>query len=46
MRYAVVVKPGLSPCVLIWIDTNQGVYGLGSTRHFLALENHSLDVPF
>ena len=29
MRYAVVVKPGPSPCVLIRIDTNQGVYGLG-----------------
>src|ERR1039458_8545517 len=32
MRYAVVVKPGPSPCVLIRIDTNQGVYGLGGVR--------------
>ena len=32
MRYAVVVKPGPSPCVLIRIDTNQGVYGLGEVR--------------
>ncbi len=32
LRYAVVVKPGPSPCVLIRIDTNQGVYGLGEVR--------------
>src|SRR5947208_14827138 len=32
VRYAVVVKPGPSPCVLIRIDTNQGVYGLGEVR--------------
>ena len=32
MRYAVLVKPGPSPCVLIRIDTNQGVYGLGEVR--------------
>src|SRR3984957_297251 len=32
MRYAVVVKPGPSPCVIIRIDTNQGVYGLGEVR--------------
>jgi L-alanine-DL-glutamate epimerase-like enolase superfamily enzyme len=32
MRYAVVVKPGPSPCVLIRIDTNQGVSGLGEVR--------------
>ncbi|UWZ81933.1 mandelate racemase/muconate lactonizing enzyme family protein [Occallatibacter riparius] len=32
MRYAVVVKPGPSPCVLIRVDTNQGVYGLGEVR--------------
>jgi len=32
MRYAVVVKPGPSPCVLIRIDTNQGAYGLGEVR--------------
>ena len=32
MRHAVIVKPGPSPCVLIRIDTNQGVYGLGEVR--------------
>ena len=32
MRYAVIVKPGPSPCALIRIDTNQGVYGLGECR--------------
>src|ERR1700728_1610294 len=32
MRYATIVKPGPSPCVLIRIDTNQGVYGLGEVR--------------
>jgi L-alanine-DL-glutamate epimerase-like enolase superfamily enzyme len=32
MRYAVIVKPGPSPCVLIRIDTNQGVSGLGEIR--------------
>jgi hypothetical protein len=32
MRYAIVVKPGPSPFVLIRIDTNQGVYGLGEMR--------------
>ena len=32
MRYAVVVKPGPSPCPIIRIDTNQGVYGLGEVR--------------
>ena len=32
MRYAVIVKPCPSPCVLIRIDTNQGVYGLGEVR--------------
>jgi hypothetical protein len=29
---AVVVKPGPSPCPIIRIDTNQGVYGLGEVR--------------
>ena len=29
MRYAIIVKPGPSPCPIIRIDTNQGVYGLG-----------------
>src|ERR1700723_1530163 len=32
MRYAIIVKPGPSPCVIIRIDTNQGVYGLGEVR--------------
>ena len=32
MRYAIVVKPGPSPCALIRIDTNQDVYGLGEVR--------------
>ncbi|MEG9436326.1 mandelate racemase/muconate lactonizing enzyme family protein [Edaphobacter sp. HDX4] len=32
MRYAIITKPGPSPCPLIRIDTNQGVYGLGEVR--------------
>ena len=32
MRYCVIVKPGPSPCPIIRIDTNQGVYGLGEVR--------------
>ncbi|MFP5204083.1 MAG: mandelate racemase/muconate lactonizing enzyme family protein, partial [Acidobacteriota bacterium] len=32
LRYALVVKPGPSPCPIIRIDTNQGVYGLGEVR--------------
>ena len=32
MRFAVVKKPGPSPCPIIRIDTNQGVYGLGEVR--------------
>ena len=32
MRYAIIVKPGPSPCPVIRIDTNQGVYGLGEVR--------------
>jgi L-alanine-DL-glutamate epimerase-like enolase superfamily enzyme len=32
MRYTVVVKPGPSPCPIIRIDTNQGIYGLGEVR--------------
>ena len=32
MRYAIMVKPGPSPCPIIRIDTNQGVYGLGEVR--------------
>ena len=32
LRYTIVVKPGPSPCPIIRIDTNQGVYGLGEVR--------------
>ncbi len=32
MRVATVVKPGPSPCPIIRLDTNQGVYGLGEVR--------------
>src|SRR5260370_21058806 len=32
MRYTVIKKPGPSPCPIIRIDTNQGVYGLGEVR--------------
>ena len=32
LRVATVVKPGPSPCTIIRIDTNQGVYGLGEVR--------------
>src|SRR6202000_2664949 len=32
MRYAIIVKPGPSPCPIVRIDTNQGVYGLGEVR--------------
>ena len=32
MRYTVVKKPGPSPCPIIRIDTNQGVYGIGEVR--------------
>ncbi len=32
LRYTVVRKPGPSPCPIIRIDTNQGVYGLGEVR--------------
>ena len=32
LRYAVVVKPGPSPCPIIRIDTNQGVSRLGEVR--------------
>jgi L-alanine-DL-glutamate epimerase-like enolase superfamily enzyme len=32
MRYAIIVKPGPSPCPIIRIGTNQGVYGLGEVR--------------
>src|SRR5208283_5158874 len=32
LRVATVVKPGPSPCPIIRIDTNQGIYGLGEVR--------------
>src|SRR5205814_10346576 len=32
LRVATVVKPGPSPCPLIRIDTDQGVYGIGEVR--------------
>ena len=32
LRVAVVTKPGPSPCPIIRLDTNQGVYGLGEVR--------------
>jgi L-alanine-DL-glutamate epimerase-like enolase superfamily enzyme len=32
LRIATVVKPGPSPCPIIRLDTNQGVYGLGEVR--------------
>ncbi len=32
LRYAVITKPGPSPCAIIRLDTNQGVYGLGEVR--------------
>ena len=32
LRIATVVKPGPSPCTIIRLDTNQGVYGLGEVR--------------
>lgn len=32
LRVANVVKPGPSPCPIIRVDTNQGVYGLGEVR--------------
>ena len=32
LRVATVVKPGPSPCTIVRLDTNQGVYGLGEVR--------------
>ena len=32
LRVATVVKPGPSPCTIVRVDTNQGVYGLGEVR--------------
>src|SRR5258708_40182734 len=49
MRYAIIVKPRPSPCPIIRIDTNQGVYGLGQVRdvggpqNAMGLENLIVD---
>ncbi len=32
LRIATIVKPGPSPCTILRLDTNQGVYGLGEVR--------------
>src|SRR5579885_1085589 len=32
LRVATVKKPGPSPCTIVRVDTNQGVYGLGEIR--------------
>jgi L-alanine-DL-glutamate epimerase-like enolase superfamily enzyme len=32
LRVCTIVKPGPSPCSIVRIDTNQGVYGLGEVR--------------
>ncbi len=32
LRVATIRKPGPSPCTIIRLDTNQGVYGLGEVR--------------
>src|SRR5256714_7442902 len=32
LRVATIIKPGPSPCPIIRIDTDQGVYGLGEVR--------------
>ncbi len=32
LRVATVQKPGPSPCTIVRLDTNQGVYGLGEVR--------------
>src|SRR3974390_3932190 len=32
LRVATTAKPGPTPCTIIRIDTNQGVYGLGEAR--------------
>ena len=46
MRYAVVVKPGPSPCVIIRIDTNQGVSRTGrSARYRRAAVRHGAEEP-
>ena len=37
LRVATVVKPGPSPCPIIRVDTNQGVYGLGEAVSYTHL---------
>ncbi|HMF78174.1 MAG TPA: hypothetical protein VK604_21130, partial [Bryobacteraceae bacterium] len=32
LRVATIKKPGPSPCTIVRVDTNQGVYGLGEVR--------------
>jgi len=32
LRVATIAKPGPSPCTIVRLDTNQGVYGLGEVR--------------
>src|SRR5205809_2343678 len=32
VRVATIVEPGASPCSIIRVDTNQGIYGLGEVR--------------
>src|SRR5579863_6461850 len=32
LRVATIKKPGPSPCTIVRLDTNQGVYGLGEVR--------------
>jgi L-alanine-DL-glutamate epimerase-like enolase superfamily enzyme len=32
LRVATITKPGPSPCTIVRVDTNQGVYGLGEVR--------------
>src|SRR5437879_13748702 len=32
LRVATIAKPGPSPCSIVRIDTDQGVYGLGEVR--------------
>ena len=32
LRIATIRKPGPSPCTIVRLDTNQGVYGLGEVR--------------
>ena len=49
LRVATIAKPGPSPCPIVRIDTNQGVYGLGEVRdgssatYALFLKSHILN---